>query len=204
MKARIVRYSFIGVVAVLIILCGMKFSNMYKDYQKLQFNQEQIDTQVSVLMSMLFSDLYYSDPIDLGETKEHADELSVLLQVTSYDEISHFNDIANKLIEISKNVESRPAFSEQTIELFQSFIYNLGKPLSDDIDTLSTSLYESIMSESVEGYAILVGEEFSCLEFDMNRDTISWIWRKNRIQEVAYGTLTEENLSKRHQLYAGR
>ena len=71
MKARIVRYSFIGVVAVLIILCGMKFSNMYKDYQKLQFNQEQIDTQVSVLMSMLFSDLYYSDPIDLGETKEH-------------------------------------------------------------------------------------------------------------------------------------
>ena len=131
--------------------CGMKFSNMYKDYQKLQFNQEQIDTQVSVLMSMLFSDLYYSDPIDLGETKEHADELSVLLQVTSYDEIPHFNDIANKLIEISKNVESRPAFSEQTIELFQSFIYNLGKPLSDDIDTLSTSLYESIMSESVEG-----------------------------------------------------
>lgn len=69
MKARIVRYGFIGVVAVLIILCGMKFSNMYKDYQKLQFNQEQIDTQVSVLMSMLFSDLYYSDPIDLGETK---------------------------------------------------------------------------------------------------------------------------------------
>lgn len=52
--------------------------------------------------------------------------------------------------------------------------------------------------------AILVGEEFSCLEFDMNRDTISWIWRKNRIQEVAYRTLTEENLSKRHQLYAGR
>ena len=47
MKARIVRYSFIGVVAVLIILCGMKFSNIYKDYQKLQFNQEQIDTQVS-------------------------------------------------------------------------------------------------------------------------------------------------------------
>ena len=154
MKARIVRYGFIGVVAVLIILCGMKFSNMYKDYQKLQFNQEQIDTQVSVLMSMLFSDLYYSDPIDLGETKEHADELSVLLQVTSYDEIPHFNDIANKLIEISKNVESRPAFSEQTIELFQSFIYNLGKPLSDDIDTLSTSLYESIMSESVEGYSL--------------------------------------------------
>jgi hypothetical protein len=98
MKARIVRYGFIGVVAVLIILCGMKFSNMYKDYQKLQFNQEQIDTQVSVLMSMLFSDLYYSDPIDLGETKEHADELSVLLQVTSYDEIPHFNDIANKLM----------------------------------------------------------------------------------------------------------
>ena len=156
MKARIVRYGFIGVVAVLIILCGMKFSNMYKDYQKLQFNQEQIDTQVSVLMSMLFSDLYYSDPIDLGETKEHADELSVLLQVTSYDEIPHL--VAIMLVATGKPdarrnsaITSRPAFSEQTIELFQSFIYNLGKPLSDDIDTLSTSLYESIMSESVEG-----------------------------------------------------
>ena len=67
MKARIVRYGFIGVVAVLIILCGMKFSNMYKDYQKLQFNQEQIDTQVSVLMSMLFSD---SDPIELADSAE--------------------------------------------------------------------------------------------------------------------------------------
>ena len=26
-----------------------------------------------------------------------------------------------------------------------------------------------------EGYAILVREEFSCLEFIMNRDTINWI-----------------------------
>ena len=63
MKARIVRYGFIGVVAVLIILCGMKFSNMYKDYQKLQFNQEQIDTQVSVLMSMLFQTCTIPTPL---------------------------------------------------------------------------------------------------------------------------------------------
>lgn len=28
-------------------------------------------------------------------------------------------------------------------------------------------------------YAILVCEEFSCLEFHMNRDTISWILKKN-------------------------
>ena len=28
---------------------------------------------------------------------------------------------------------------------------------------------------SREGYAILVREEFSCLEFIMNRDTINWI-----------------------------
>ena len=68
------------------------------------------------------------------------------------------------MIEISKNVESRPAFSEQTIELFQSFIYNLGKPLSDDIDTLSTSLYESIMSESVEDRTILHSLNLLCVE----------------------------------------
>ena len=156
MKARIVRYSFIGVVAVLIILCGMKFSNMYKDYQKLQFNQEQIDTQVSVLMSMLFSDLYYSDPIDLGETKEHADELSVLLQVTSYDEISHFNDIANKLIEISKNVESRPAFSEQTIELFQSFINCTGVEDALDVIMAQRSELDYLIYNDPLGYAALI------------------------------------------------
>ena len=38
-----------------------------------------------------------------------------------------------------------------TVTLILVVIYNLGKPLSDDIDMLSTSLYESIMSESVEG-----------------------------------------------------
>ncbi len=46
------------------------------------------------------------------------------------------------------------------------------------------------------------------------RVQLPWIWHeqghdqlnseKNRVQEVTYGTLTEENLSKRHQLYAGQ
>ena len=88
----------------------------------------------------------YRDPLRLLAMGYTNREIAESLGLT--DEVVR---IANKLIEISKNVESRPAFSEQTIELFQSFIYNLGKPLSDDIDTLSTSLYESIMSESVEG-----------------------------------------------------
>ena len=41
-----------------------------------------------------------------------------------------------------------------------------------------------------ERYDILVGEEFSCLEFHMDRDTISWILN-NWIQEVAYGEIAE-------------
>ena len=32
-----------------------------------------------------------------------------------------------------------------------------------------------MLSCSYLGYAILVREEFSCLEFIMNRDTINWI-----------------------------
>ena len=32
--------------------------------------------------------------------------------------------------------------------------------------------------ENMQGYAILVREEFSCLEFIMNRDTINWILKK--------------------------
>lgn len=34
------------------------------------------------------------------------------------------------------------------------------------------------IAESDLRYAILVDEEFSCLEFYMNRDTISWILKK--------------------------
>ena len=37
--------------------------------------------------------------------------------------------------------------------------------------------YKEILSITV-GYAILVREEFSCLEFIMNRDTINWILKK--------------------------
>ncbi len=44
--------------------------------------------------------------------------------------------------------------------------------------------------ENGERYAIIVREEFSCLEFYMNRDTINWIL-KNRIQEVGNGEITE-------------
>lgn len=35
-----------------------------------------------------------------------------------------------------------------------------------------------LIAEDHMGYAILVDEEFSCLEFYMNRDTISWILKK--------------------------
>ena len=93
--------------------------------------------------------------------------------------------------------EGDPPFQKQA----QTGPHGVGAGLHDDEVTFGDGL-EFVRSH--EGCAILVDEEFSCLEFDMNRDTISWIWRKNRIQEVAYGTLTEENLSKRHQLYAGR
>ena len=43
-------------------------------------------------------------------------------------------------------------------------------------------------------YIIIVSEEFSCFEFNMNWNTISLILKKHRIQEVIYGTFTEENL----------
>ena len=49
-------------------------------------------------------------------------------------------------------------------------------------------------------YAILVDEEL--IWHKQGHDRLDS--QKNRIQEVAYGTLTEENLSKRHQLHSGR
>ena len=43
----------------------------------------------------------------------------------------------------------------------------------EGFDVLSTDIITSL-----QGYAILVREEFSCLEFIMNRDTINWILKK--------------------------
>lgn len=45
-------------------------------------------------------------------------------------------------------------------------------------DTRIKSWERIYLTEGPEGYAILVDEEFSCLEFYMNRDTISWILKK--------------------------
>ena len=42
-----------------------------------------------------------------------------------------------------------------------------------EIDVLTMRICKDII-----GYAILVREEFSCLEFIMNRDTINWILKK--------------------------
>ena len=48
------------------------------------------------------------------------------------------------------------------------------------------------LSEAGKGCAILVNEEFSCLEFDMNRDAISWIRRK-----IEYRRSLMEHLPKK-------
>ena len=39
-------------------------------------------------------------------------------------------------------------------------------------------IYIIVVTIVLIGYAILVREEFSCLEFIMNRDTINWILKK--------------------------
>ena len=57
----------------------------------------------------------------------------------------------------------------------------LARAIKAKIDEKWTSekIYSDDNTEEVitsyEGYAILVREEFSCLEFIMNRDTINWI-----------------------------
>ena len=67
--------------------------------------------------------------------------------------------------------ESDPPFQKQA----QTGPHGVGAGLHDDEVTFGDGL-EFVRSH--EGCAILVDEEFSCLEFDMNRDTISWIRRK--------------------------
>ena len=47
------------------------------------------------------------------------------------------------------------------------------------LDILRINAYnKSVLFGERNRYAILVDEEFSCLEFYMNRDTISWILKK--------------------------
>ena len=49
-----------------------------------------------------------------------------------------------------------------------------------------------------EGYAILVCEEFSCLEFHMNRDMTNWILIKIEYRRSENGTITKTDTRKWH------
>lgn len=60
------------------------------------------------------------------------------------------------------------------------------------LDSMGITYIDIGTPENSEGYAILVNEEFSCLEFDMNRDTISWIRRK-----IEYRRSLMEHLPKK-------
>lgn len=53
-------------------------------------------------------------------------------------------------------------------------------------------------SDSLQGYAILVCEEFSCLEFHMNRDMTNWILIKIEYRRSENGTITKTDTRKWH------
>lgn len=51
-------------------------------------------------------------------------------------------------------------------------------PDAAQLENTLASIHDGELVNRHQGYAILVDEEFSCLEFYMNRDTISWILKK--------------------------
>lgn len=59
------------------------------------------------------------------------------------------------------------------------------------------------LSKSKEGYDILVCEEFSCLEFHTDRDTINWIL-KIEYRRSSHGKTTQKNHGERHRLCSRR
>ena len=83
---------------------------------------------------------------------------------------------------------------------------NLGRETIDSFNTSEKSRHAGFswtyLSKIRKGYAILVREEFSCLEFIMNRDTINWILKKLNTGGRTW-SIYQENPSKRHQLHAG-
>lgn len=67
-------------------------------------------------------------------------------------------------------------------ELYNGFLnmFGIGKGGSPWItkQSIYNQFYSDLVTKVQHGYAILVREEFSCLEFIMNRDTINWILKK--------------------------
>lgn len=57
--------------------------------------------------------------------------------------------------------------------------------------------------ENEKGYDILVCEEFSCLEFHTDRDTINWIL-KIEYRRSSHGKTTQKNHGERHRLCSRR
>lgn len=59
-------------------------------------------------------------------------------------------------------------------------------------------MYPDNLFSMREGYAILVCEEFSCLEFHMNRDMTNWILIKIEYRRSENGTITKTDTRKWH------
>lgn len=57
----------------------------------------------------------------------------------------------------------------------------------------------SVILEALKRYDILVCEEFSCLEFRTDRDTINWIL-KTEYRRSLHGKTTQKNHRERHRL----
>ena len=141
MRLRILSLVFVILIAAL----SLNTFFLKKQNNTFQFKQERIDQQFSITLSLLCTELFDKQTPDDITMIELKSQLELLLPLTSYLEIENMDKIVKVLISVAENpTELSSNFTSDLIERIEYFVNSLGRPLPDDIDTQSKSIYSDL------------------------------------------------------------
>lgn len=153
MKHSMRLHIFSLVFVVLIAALSLTIFSLKKQNNTFQFKQDRIDQQFSITLSFLCTELFDKQPVDETTIIELRSQLELLLPLTTYLEIENMDKIVKVLISAAENpTELSSSFTSDLIERIEYFASSLGRPLPDDIDTQSKSIYSdlSLLSTSAQ------------------------------------------------------
>lgn len=138
------------VFVILIIALSVNIFSLKNQNNTFQFKQERIDQQFSITLSLLCTELFDKQPADEITIIELKSQLELLLPLTTYLEIEDMDKIVKILISVAESpTELSSNFTSDLIERIEYFVSNLGRPLPDDIDTQSKSIYSDLSLLSI-------------------------------------------------------
>ena len=143
MKGNLV-WMLLGVSILFSLGLGLMLWQMNIQNEVLAFQQKQIDIDFNYHISQLHTDLF--NKLQIPEVQEdiikEAAKVEVLLRFTSYTDIDYMENIALKLIKISK--EPASYHLEETLIHEMTYMFMVLNQHPEDISQLSSSVWKKL------------------------------------------------------------